>query len=434
MNVLLVGSGGREHALAWRLAKSEKCDALFCAPGNAGIADIAECIDIAADDIDGIVLFATENSIDFVVVGPEVPLVAGLADPLREKGIPVFGPSKAASILEGSKAYMKDFFKKYDIPTAAYGRFTDFEEAKSFIEAQNTPIVIKTDGLAAGKGVLICQTHEEAIEAAQNMLSGASFGGAGREIVVEEFLNGIECSFFALSDGETVIPLTSAQDYKKIGDGDTGLNTGGMGAYSPAYLMDSALQQKIMDRIILPTVHGMKTDGRPFQGVLFAGLMIVNGEPFTIEYNIRFGDPECQVMMPRLKNDLLEVLYDAATGNLQKYIKDELEWTAQTVLTVVMAADGYPGSYQKGNVIKNVIEAGNIEAVQIFHAGTARSADGDLVSNGGRVLNVTAAGASASEAKAKAYDAISKIDWPDSYYRKDIGWHAVDASKTKEAV
>lgn len=432
MKVLLVGSGGREHSLAWRLANSEKCEALYCAPGNAGIEDVAECVDIPVMDIPALVSLAKEKEIDLVVVGPEDPLCAGLADALQTENILVFGPKENAAILEGSKAFMKDLCAKYNIPTAEYGRFTSFEAAKKFIDKLGAPIVVKTSGLAAGKGVIICETLEEAYEAAQDMLSGESFGDAGSEIVVEEFMVGEELSYFAIADGKTVLPLTSAQDHKRVGDGDTGLNTGGMGAYSPAHFVTPALEKKIMDTIIIPTVEGMKAEGRPFAGVLFAGLMMVGDTPKLIEFNARFGDPECQVLMTRLKGDLLELLTDAARGNLAKY-SGALEWTDKVTLTIVMASNGYPGNYKKGTVIKGVQDAEHHEGVKVFHAGTARSEAGELVNVGGRVLNITAGGENIGHAQRLAYQAAAKIDWPGGFYRKDIGWRAVEAAKKKGA-
>jgi len=431
MRVLLIGSGGREHALAWRLANSDRCEALFCAPGNAGICGVAECVDIDIKQHDQVVDFAKENQIDLVVVGPEDPLCAGMADALIEHNIPVFGPTKDAAILEGSKAFTKDLCKKYNIPTAAYERFKDANKAKEYIRMQNLPLVVKADGLAAGKGVIICQSYEEAEKAAEDMLSGSSFGDAGAEIVIEEFMDGEELSYFALSDGKTVLPLTSAQDHKRVGDGDTGLNTGGMGAYSPAHIMTPELEAKIMDRIITPTIDGMQKEGRPFKGVLYAGLMMVEGEPKLIEYNVRFGDPECQPMMVRLKDDFLELLNACAHEKLHEFKK--LEWSDYWALCVVMAAKGYPESYQKGTVIKGFEKVDNMEHIKIFHAGTALNDQDELVNTGGRVLNVVAAAEKFENAQKWAYEAIEKIDWPEGFYRKDIGWRAAKALKEKVA-
>lgn len=429
MKILLVGSGGREHALAWKLAQSPSCETLYCAPGNAGIQDIAECIDIKANNIEALVEFSKDKAIDLVVVGPEEPLVLGLADALKAENITVFGPSKAAAQLEGSKIFTKDLCAKYDIPTAAYGTFTKMEDATAFIHKHGAPIVIKADGLAAGKGVIIAETEKDAIEAAAEMLSGISFGSAGSSIVIEEFMDGEELSYFALADGNTILPLTSAQDHKRVGDGDTGPNTGGMGAYSPAHLMTCELESKILTRIIKPTVEAMKAEGCPFTGVLYAGLMIVDGEPKLIEYNARFGDPECQPIMMRLQGDLVEILNAAANGTLDK-IKDNVTWADNQALCIVMATNGYPASYKKNTPIKNIEAADALDNVTVFHAGTALK-DGEIVSIGGRVLGVTSVGGSAEEACNLAYEATSKIDWPDGFYRKDIAWRALEAEKKK---
>lgn len=427
MRVLLVGSGGREHALAWALSRSKDCETLYCAPGNAGIRDCAECVDIDALDIEGLVAFAKDKAIDLVVVGPEAPLVAGLADRLSEEGIDVFGPNAAAAQLEGSKGFMKDLCAKYNIPTASYARFSDIAAAKAFIQEQGAPIVVKADGLAAGKGVIIAETLEEAYEAVEDMLSGEAFGAAGAQVVVEQFLNGEEVSYFALADGKTILPLNSAQDHKRVYDGDAGPNTGGMGAYSPAHLMNDALEQKILKKIIEPTVAGMAKDGIPFTGVLFAGLMICDGEPFLIEYNARFGDPECQTLMMRLQGDLLQILQAGAQGRLDE-VRSQVSWSPQSALCVVYAANGYPGSYEKNTVIRNLEAAGSVKDVQVFHAGTALNEAGEVVSIGGRVLGVTALGSTVEAAQRQAYSAVQKIDWPKGFYRKDIGWRAVKAS------
>lgn len=431
MKVLLVGGGGREHALAWRLADSERCDELYCAPGNPGIADVAECVNISVEDIDGLVAFAKDKKIDLIVAGPEGPLVAGLADKANAAGIKIFGPTKAAAQLEGSKGFTKDLCSKYDIPTAGYGRFTDAAKASEFIRKTGAPIVVKADGLAAGKGVIIAQTVEEAEAAVKDMLSGNSFGSAGASVVVEEFLDGEELSFFALSDGKTVVPFTSAQDHKRVGDGDTGPNTGGMGAYSPAHLLTPDLQQKIMERIILPSARGMEKDGHPFQGIFFAGIMVVKGEPYLIEYNVRFGDPECQTMLVRLQNDLLDVLDACASGTLDKH--PPLKFSDNVALGVVMAAKGYPASYAKGGAIRNIAKADQLEGVKIFHAGTSRNAAGDIVSSGGRVLTVTASAPTVGEAQQRAYAAVDNLDFPDGFCRRDIGYLAVKAAKSKAA-
>ena len=432
MKILVVGSGGREHALAWKLAQSPKCEKLFCAPGNAGIADVAQCVDIAAEDIEGIVKFSKDSQIDLVVVGGEPPLVAGLASALRDENIAVFGPNKDAAQLEGSKGFMKDFFARHNIPTAAYARFKSIDKAVAYIKEQGAPIVIKTDGLAAGKGVIIAMSEAEAIEAATDMLSGKAFGDAGMELVIEEHMEGEEISYFALADGETYLPLTSAQDHKRVGDGDTGLNTGGMGAYSPFHQMSAELEQKILTRIIEPTVQGMKADGMPFQGVLYAGLMIVNGEPRMIEYNIRFGDPECQPIMMRLESDLVDLLLATDTGMLADY-KDKVQWKDQATLCVVMAANGYPGSYEKGTEIKNLSATDDMQDVKVFHAGTMKDNSDTLVNSGGRVLGVVGIGDTIEQAQSTAYQGVDKIDWPDGFNRSDIGWRAIAAQKNKAA-
>ncbi|MBT5456681.1 MAG: phosphoribosylamine--glycine ligase, partial [Rhodospirillaceae bacterium] len=380
MKVLVVGGGGREHALCWSIAASPLVTNLYCAPGNAGIAQDAQCVAISAEDIDGLINFATENQIDFVVVGPEAPLVGGLVDKLADLGIKAFGPSAKAAMMEGSKGFMKDFCARHAIPTAAYGRFTETAAAKAFIAEHGAPIVVKADGLAAGKGVIIAETMEQADTAVEDMLEGGAFGNAGAEVVIEEFLAGEEASFFALCDGETALPLVSAQDHKRVGDGDTGPNTGGMGAYSPAPIVTDAMVATIMETIIAPTMAGMKAEGTPYKGVLYAGLMIDQGEPRLLEYNVRFGDPECQVLMMRLKSDLLPALIAAADGVLKNF---DLRWYDEPALTVVMAANGYPGSYDKGSKIGGLDAAADVEDVTIFHAGTATSEDGSIVATGG---------------------------------------------------
>lgn len=424
MKVLVVGGGGREHALTWKISQSPLLEKVYCAPGNAGIAQVAECLDIKDTDVEGLVEATQNLAIDLVVVGPEAPLVLGLADKLRALDIPVFGPSKKASQLEGSKGFMKDLLAKYNIPTAAYGRFTDFEEAKEFINRHGAPIVIKTDGLAAGKGVIICENVSQAVSVAQDMLSGDAFGAAGKEIIIEEFMEGEEISYFALCDGETVLPLSSAQDHKRIGEGDTGPNTGGMGAYSPAHLMTPQLEREIYEKILTPTLEGMKAEGCAFTGVLFAGVMLVQGQPKVLEFNIRFGDPECQALMARLHSDLLPILDAAAKGQL-KQIKDSVSWKPQHSLCVVMAANGYPGSYPKNTLIKDLGGAVNEDEVILFHAGTGHDKTGDLVSTGGRVLGVTGLGDTLQSARDHAYARAEKIQWDAGYYRKDIGWRAI---------
>jgi len=422
MKVLVVGGGGREHALCWAIAKSSRLTKLWCAPGNAGIADSAQCVAISDSDIDGLVKFAADNAVDLVVVGPEAPLVAGLVDALDAAGIKSFGCSKAAAQLEGSKGFMKDMVAKFGVPSAAYGRFTTPDDARAFVEKHGAPIVVKTDGLAAGKGVTICQTIDEALAAIDECMVGGKFGDAGAELVIEEFMTGEEASFFAVCDGENVIPLIAAQDHKAVGEGDTGPNTGGMGAYSPAPVFTQSVEDKVMEQIIVPTVKGMAAEGHPFKGVLFAGLMIDDaGNPKLIEYNIRFGDPECQVLMTRLKSDVLDILDGAATGKLDTV---KPEWHDETAMVVVMAAKGYPGSYDKGTEIKNVADADAMDKVKVLHAGTKM--DGDkLTATGGRVLGVTARGTSVTEAQKRAYEAVDAIDWPGGFCRRDIGWRAI---------
>lgn len=433
MKILLVGSGGREHALAWQLAQSERCDELFCAPGNPGIAECAECVGIPVEDIKAIGNFCVDNSIDLVVIGPEVPLVLGLVDELTDRGIRAFGPNKAAARLEGSKAFMKDLCKKYNIPTAAYGRFTVIEEALAFIREKGAPIVVKADGLAAGKGVVVAMTLQEAEEAARDMLAGNAFGDAGAEIVVEEFLDGEELSFFAIADGKHVMPLTSAQDHKRVGDGDTGPNTGGMGAYSPAHMMNEELGRKIEETIIVPTMKAMTAEGCPFTGIFFAGIMMVRGEPILLEYNTRFGDPECQTLMMRFDGDLLELLDAAAWGKLPGADK-HFNWRAETALCVVMAAKGYPGAYRKDTLIKGLAEADNVPGTKVFHAGTGRDDSENIVSRGGRVLGVCSLGDTVRDAQHAAYRAVDKIDWPGGFCRRDIGWRAIEAENAPRSV
>lgn len=419
MNVLLLGSGGREHALAWKIAASPLLTKLYAAPGNPGIGSEAELVKLDLADHAAVAAFCREKKIDLVVVGPEGPLVVGIADDLRAQGIRVFGPSKAAAQLEGSKGFTKDLCARYNIPTAAYGRFSDLASAKAYVEKTGAPIVIKADGLAAGKGVTVAMTPGEA-QAALDACFDGSFGAAGAEVVVEEFMTGEEASFFCLCDGTTALPFGTAQDHKRVGDGDTGPNTGGMGAYSPAPVMTPELVERTMREIIEPTMRGMAELGAPFSGVLFAGLMITDKGPKLIEYNTRFGDPECQVLMMRLKDDLLVLLNAATDGQLAH---TSVRWRDEAALTVVMAARGYPGTPEKGSVIRGVEDAAS-DGVQIFHAGTAING-GALVANGGRVLNVTASGATVGEAQKRAYAALDRIDWPDGFCRRDIGWQAV---------
>jgi phosphoribosylamine---glycine ligase len=422
MRILVVGSGGREHALCWAIGASPLCDKLYCAPGNAGIAEDAECVPIAADNVERLVAFAREQQIDFVVVGPEAPLVLGLVDRLDSAGIKAFGPRAAAAALEGSKGFMKDLAAHYGIPTAVYARFREPEAAKTYVASQGLPIVIKADGLAAGKGVVIAETLVQAIEAIDRMMGDRVFGAAGAELIVEEYLEGKELSFFALVDGKTALPLASAQDHKRAGDGDTGPNTGGMGAYSPAPAATAVLEAEILGSIIQPTVAAMAEEGRVYKGVLYAGLMLTEAGPKLLEYNVRFGDPECQVLCLRLMSDLLPALIGAVDGVLDKF---QLRWQPRAALTVVMAAKGYPGDYRKGTEIKGLERAAEVEEVKIFHAGTRRTEDGRLLADGGRVLGVSALGDTTAEAHERAYRAVDLIDWPNGFCRRDIGWRAM---------
>jgi phosphoribosylamine--glycine ligase len=420
MNILLVGSGGREHALSWQLAQSPSCRKLYAAPGNPGIEAHAECVAIPADDLDGLIAFVRARDIDFVVVGPEAPLVAGLADRLRDIGVATFGPSAAAARLEGSKGFTKDLCARAAIPTAAYVRCSSADEAHAVLEGFSIPVVIKADGLAAGKGVIIAETPEEATAAVDDMFDGA-FGGAGAEVVIEEFMTGEEASFFALSDGTNVMAFGSAQDHKRVGDGDTGPNTGGMGAYSPAPVLTPDLEAAVMDRIIRPTVATLAAEGTPYVGVLFAGLMLTGAGPKLIEYNARFGDPECQVLMMRFTGDFAALLHAAATGDLANAAPPA--FARDYALTVVMAAKGYPGTPEKGGMVRGIADA-EAGGVRVFHAGTARS-DGAIVAAGGRVLNVTATGKTVTEAQARAYAAVDRLDFATGFCRRDIGWREV---------
>ncbi|MBB3314751.1 phosphoribosylamine--glycine ligase [Rhizobium sp. BK181] len=422
MKVLLIGSGGREHALAWKLAQSPLMREFYAAPGNPGIAEHATLIALNVDDHDAVIAFCKDKAIDFVVVGPEAPLVAGIADKLRAEGFAVFGPSAAAAQLEGSKGFTKDICARYDIPTGAYQRFNNAPKAKAYIRQQGAPIVVKADGLAAGKGVTVAMTVDEALAAVDDCFEGA-FGAAGAEVVIEAYLDGEEASFFCLCDGKHVLPLATAQDHKRVGEGDTGPNTGGMGAYSPASVMTKEMVERTMKEIIEPTMRGMAESGYPFSGVFFAGLMITAKGPELIEYNVRFGDPECQVLMMRLKSDLLPLLHATATGTLDQV---SAEWTDDPALTVVMASKGYPGSYDKNTPIAHIPDAG--EGAKVFHAGTALK-DGALVATGGRVLNVTATGKTVGEAQVRAYTLLDRVDWDNGFCRRDIGWRAVEREK-----
>ena len=419
MKVLLVGSGGREHALAWALSKSPLLTKLYCAPGNAGIAQVAECVPVPATDFPGLVKFAQQTAIDFAVIAADPQLVAGLWDIFEDAGIRSLGPSKAAAVLEGSKGFVKDLCIEAGIPTAAYQRFTAPAPAKVFADGLGYPVVIKADGLAAGKGVIIAAGKAESDKAIDFMFEGG-FGQSGHAIVVEEFMEGEEASFFALSDGSNVVAMAGAQDHKRVGDGDTGPNTGGMGAYSPAPVLPPALEQVAMEKFIKPTAAAMAAKGRPYLGVMYLGLMITQQGPKLVEYNARFGDPECQVLMPRLKSDLLAALLAARDGKLKP-----LEWRDEVALTVVMASKGYPGAYEKGHVITGLGEAAKVPGVTVFHAGTERRGDA-IVAVGGRVLNVTALGKTVAEAQARAYQAVDLIHWEGAFCRRDIGWRALN--------
>ena len=421
MRILVVGSGGREHALCWAIAASPLCTKLFCAPGNAGIAEVAECVEVGAEDIPGQVALAQRLKIDFAVIGPDAPLVAGMADAFAAAGIKVFGPSKQAARLEGSKGFTKELCRRYGIPTAAYERFTDLAAAEAYIKERGAPIVVKADGLAAGKGVIVAETVGQAVAAARDMLEGNRFGASGASIVVEEFMEGEEVSLFALSDGAHVLPLIGAQDHKRAFDGDKGPNTGGMGAYSPVPILDQAMFDRAMREIVQPTVKALKDEGMPFKGVLYAGLMIGRTGPRLVEYNCRFGDPECQVLMMRLKSDIVPALMACADGGLGHF---DLRWSTDSALTVILATKGYPDSYPKGSEIRGLEAASKIPGVQIFHAGTI--SDGTrILANGGRVLNVTAMAPTVQEARERAYRAVDLIDWPDGFCRRDIAWRAV---------
>ncbi len=420
MNILVLGSGGREHALAWAILQNPKCDRLICAPGNAGMAEIAECADLDICDGGAVVRFCAENAVDFVVIGPEAPLAAGVADRLRAVGISCFGPSAGAARLEASKAFTKEICAAVNAPTAGYAHFTQAEAARDYIRAQGAPIVVKADGLAAGKGVIVAMTEAEALDAIDTMFGG-EFGAAGAEVVIEEFMEGEEASFFVLVDGETCLPIGTAQDHKRVGDGDTGPNTGGMGAYSPAPVLSDSIAEAAMAQIIRPTMAEMARRGTPYQGVLYAGLMIKEGRARLVEYNVRFGDPECQVLMMRLGAQALDLMLACAEGRLGEMA---VNWADDHALTVVMAAQGYPGAYAKGSEIRGLEDCPKDSAHMVFHAGT--KLDGARVlANGGRVLTVTARGATLAQAQARAYGMVDQIDWREGFCRRDIGWRAL---------
>jgi phosphoribosylamine--glycine ligase len=423
MKILVIGGGGREHALAWKVAQSARVDKVYVAPGNAGTAgeNRLENVAVDAEDIDALLAFALKEKIDMTIVGPEAPLVAGVVDRFQASGLRIFGPRAAAAQLEGSKAFSKDFLARHHIPTAAYGNFTDLDQAVAYIRQQGAPIVVKADGLAAGKGVILAQTEQEAIDACRDMLAGNAFGEAGHRVVVEEYLSGEEASFIVMVDGEHVLPLASSQDHKARDDGDSGPNTGGMGAYSPASVVTDDMHRRIMDEVIWPTVQGMAADGKPYSGFLYAGIMIApDGSPRVLEYNVRFGDPETQPILLRLKSDLLELCEAALDQRLHQV---QAEWDSRASLGVVLAAGGYPGHYEKGQVISG-LDAVHGDDVRVFHAGT-RLQNGNIVTSGGRVLCVCALGDDVAAAQRRAYAAVDKISWKDVYYRRDIGHRAI---------
>ena len=426
LNVLIIGGGGREHALAWKIAQSPRVEKIFVAPGNAGSAREARCENVAinAEDVDGLLRFALANKIDLTVVGPEAPLVLGVVDRFRAASLRCFGPTKAAAQLEGSKAFAKDFLARHKIPTAAYANFTDVAAAKAYIRKMGAPIVVKADGLAAGKGVVTAQTETEAVNATDDMLAGNAFGEAGHRVVVEEFLTGEEASFIVMVDGEHILPLATSQDHKRVGDGDTGPNTGGMGAYSPAPIVTPEIHARIMREVIEPTVRGMAAEGNPYTGFLYAGLMIRDGVPKVLEFNCRFGDPETQPVMMRLQSDFIELIEAALNGKLDRA---QARWDTRAALGVVMAAGGYPGAYNKGDVITGLSQNSTTDC-KVFHAGTALK-DGAVVTSGGRVLCVTALGATVSAAQKRAYETVKKIQWRGAQYRTDIGYRAIEREK-----
>ncbi|MGD9385271.1 MAG: phosphoribosylamine--glycine ligase [Thioalkalispiraceae bacterium] len=428
MNVLIVGSGGREHALAWKAAQSTHVNHVYVAPGNAGTAqeDKIENVAIGAEDIPSLIHFAKQSQIDLTIVGPEAPLVAGIVDAFTAQGLACFGPTKGAAQLEGSKAFTKDFLARHHIPTAAYQNFTEVDPAIAYIKQQGAPIVVKADGLAAGKGVIVAMTEDEAIAAVEDMLAGNAFGEAGHRVVIEEYLDGEEASFICMVDGEHILPMATSQDHKRVGEGDTGLNTGGMGAYSPAPVVTPEIHDRIMQEVIIPTVRGMAAEGHPYTGFLYAGLMIMaDGTPKVIEYNVRFGDPETQPIMMRLQSDLVRLCQAAVSQTLDQETAD---WDPRACMGVVMAAGGYPGSYEKGKMISGVENPDTGPEVKVFHAGTTQQ-NGNIVTSGGRVLCITALGTTVAEARDKAYSQVQKISWDGAYYRHDIGYRAIERER-----
>jgi phosphoribosylamine--glycine ligase len=421
MKILVVGGGGREHALVWKIAQSPLVEKVYCAPGNPGTAELAENLPIRADEVGKLLEFAWNERIDLTVVGPEQPLSLGIVDVFQNHDLKIFGPSQEAALIEGSKAFSKDLMQKYNVPTAAYGVFSDIDAAEAFIDRTGLPIVIKADGLAAGKGVIIAQTRQEAVDTAKDMLSGNAFGSAGSRVVIEEFLTGEEASFLAITDGKNIIPLASAQDHKAIFDGDQGPNTGGMGAYSPAPVVTRDIHEIAMRDVLRPTVDGMAAEGRPYRGVLYAGLMVKDGQVKTLEFNARFGDPECQPLLMRMKSDIVPLLLAVASGDISAM---EIQWHDKAAVCVVMAAEGYPGEYRKGDAISGLADAAKLEDVYVFHAGTALE-EGRCVTNGGRVLGVTAMGDTVEGAITRAYEAVDTISWPGVQFRRDIGKKAI---------
>jgi phosphoribosylamine--glycine ligase len=422
MKVLVVGGGGREHALVWKIAQSPLVTKVYCAPGNPGIAQLAECVAIKAEEIDVLLDFARAEGIDLTVVGPEAPLTLGIADRFQEAGLDIFGPNQAAAQLEGSKDFSKALMARYNIPTAAYRTFSDRDQAVAYIREQGAPIVVKADGLAAGKGVVVAMSEDEAVAAVDNIMVAGAFGEAGSKVVIEEFMEGEEASFFAFTDGRNILPLASSQDHKRIFDGDQGPNTGGMGAYSPAPVVTDELYEQIVQTIVRPTIDGMAKDGCPYAGILYVGLMIADGQARVVEYNARFGDPEAQPLLMRLKSDIVPVMQACARGQL---IQDRLEWLDKAAVCVVMASGGYPADYEKGFPISGLEEAAAIEDLVVFHAGTALK-DGRIVNSGGRVLGVTGLGRTVAEAIDKAYAGVEKISWQGVQYRRDIGQKALN--------
>lgn len=422
MKVLVVGGGGREHALCWKISQSPLVETLYCAPGNPGIAEVAECVNIGADEIEALCEFAVAEKIDLTVVGPEVPLTMGIVDTIQAAGLDVFGPNKAAAQIEGSKGFSKNLMAKYNIPTAAYQSFTEHSDAVAYIREQGAPIVVKADGLAAGKGVIVAMTEEQAIAAVDDIMLDQVFGSAGASVVIEEFMDGEEASFFAFTDGKNILPLASSQDHKRVYDNDEGPNTGGMGAYSPAPVVTAELHDVIVETIVKPTIAGMAQDGCPYSGILYVGLMVKDGKPRVVEFNARFGDPEAQPLLMRMKEDIVPILQACAKGELSQ---SSLEWHDKAAVCVVMASGGYPASFEKGLPISGLEKAAEIEDMVVFHAGTSLK-DGRVVNNGGRVLGVTGLGSTVKDAIDKAYQGVAAIDWQDVHYRKDIGARALN--------